>query len=876
MNRTTQFLRLIAAIALLLAPRATLYAVEVRDLRCEYHESPLGMDVAKPRLSWQLTSGQQTAYQIVVFGRWDSGKIAADQSVNVEYGGRPLESRMRCDWKVRVWDQDGKPSAWSASASWTMGLLKPEDWQAKWITMKTVNGPAHPWFRRTFELNADVASAKIYVNTPSHYELYINGRKAGADVLAPADVNIKKRFLYNIYDVSDLLRKGTNCVALWMGPGWYQPAYGNPYNAPIVRAQLEVNKPAGTIVIGTDAQWRVADSCISQVGPWAWNNMGGERWDSAKYMKDWNQAVFDDSRWAAAMEIPAPKVQHSWQALPGSLSRIPIAPKKVYAIKNKWVIDFGTTLTGWMRLRLPGLKPSQQIVIDYADLNNPRLEHQATDDGFQTFNQRDVYVAGTESRDVFCSKFNQHAFRYALIAGLSQAPLVDDAEAMTVETDLDKVGEFRCSNELFNRIHQTTVSTYHAQIPCGVLGGGEPREKLGYGDGGVFLSGMLYNLRSDAFFQKWLRDWRDGQRADGFLGHTAPEYYPAGGGPSWGGQASELVRRLYLYYGDRRAVAEAYPTLKTYVDHLESHAVGDILRYFNPYVPEKYLEWYFLGDWTPPDATADKHGFVFESTEQREFFNNCYRVLLWEQLARYAEILGDSDEVQRCKSRLSVLRPLIHKTYFDPEKKTYKASRQAYLTIALYSGVVPPELRPVILRQLQDDIVIKHKGHLDTGMQGTYMLLDLLTQEDRNDLVALIMNQTTFPGWGFLLNERKVTTWPETWSGWGSQIIQVLGTPGAWFYEGLAGIRPDPTAPGFKKIIIKPAIVGDLTWVKAHFDSPYGRIVSNWKRDGNQLTMDITIPANTTATVLAPGESSRKVGPGVYQFQSILRRIDSP
>ena len=150
---------------------------------------------------------------------------------------------------------------------------------------------------------------------------------------------------------------------------------------------------------------------------------------------------------------------------------------------------------------------------------------------------------------------------------------------------------------------------------------------------------------------------------------------------------------------------------------------------------------------------------------------------------------------------------------------------------------------------------------------GTFLLLDLFIHEDRNDVAATVISRTTFPGWGFLVKQRQVTTWPETWSGWGSQIIQVVGTAGAWFYEGLAGIRPDPTAPGFKKIIIKPAVVGDLRWVRAHFDSPYGRIVSNWQRDGNKLVLEVTVPDNTTATIFIPAsdaglvtESGRPLG----------------
>ena len=189
---------------------------------------------------------------------WDSGKVESGQSVQVEYAGRPLESRQRCHWKVRVWDKDGKPLPGVAPALWTMGLLKAEDWQAKWITGGSGSDKSmpHPWLRRNFELKSDVKTARVYVNTPGLYELFINGQKVGDDVLSPAYCQFKKRVFYNVHDVSQLLQKGTNCIALWMGPGWYQTHYGNPYKAPIVRAQLEMESPEGRSVIGTDGQWR--------------------------------------------------------------------------------------------------------------------------------------------------------------------------------------------------------------------------------------------------------------------------------------------------------------------------------------------------------------------------------------------------------------------------------------------------------------------------------------------------------------------------------------------------------------------------------------------------------------------------------------------
>jgi alpha-L-rhamnosidase len=269
--------------ALLLAPLAALQAAEVGNLRCEYLKDPHGIDVAKPRLSWVMESGErgqrQTAYQVLVSSApeqltkdrgdlWDSGKVASDQSVQVEYAGKPLASRTSCHWKVRVWDKEGKATEWSKPALWTMGLLKPEDWQAKWITHPAPKRRSHPWLRRTFELKEGVERAVIYINTASYYELHINGQKVGPNVLEPGITQNNKRFVVNAYDVTAGLVKGTNTIAVWMGPGWHQTQNRNTFNAPILRAQLTVETPSGPMQIGTEASWRVKESCTSQIGEW--------------------------------------------------------------------------------------------------------------------------------------------------------------------------------------------------------------------------------------------------------------------------------------------------------------------------------------------------------------------------------------------------------------------------------------------------------------------------------------------------------------------------------------------------------------------------------------------------------------------------------
>jgi alpha-L-rhamnosidase len=434
---------------------------------------------------------------------------------------------------------------------------------------------------------------------------------------------------------------------------------------------------------------------------------------------------------------------------------------------------------------------------------------------------------------------------------------MDDAEAMMIEPDMEAAGSFECSNELFNQIYEITQYTFRTQNPCLALGTGEAREKTAYGDGGAHLSGYLYNFQCAANFGKWIRDWSDCQREDGWFKHTAPSFEDHGGGPAWGGQVTELVRRMHLYYGDQGMVEQMYDKLRKYVDYVESNTQDGILRAYSP--TGKNIDWRFIGDWVRPTKEPGSD-FYFDTTEEREFYNNCYRVLLWQQLQDYAKILGMDDEYKRCSEHLAIIRPLIHKTFFLEDKGTYIFNNQGCLSIALYAQIPPAELRSKILAQLEHEIVVNKKGHLDTGMLGTFLMLDLLIKENRNDLIALIMGQTTYPGWGYLIKEVGVNTWTVTWSGRGSQIIMVTATPGAWFFEGLGGITPDPEKPGFKHFNLRPGIVNSVHWVKCDYKSPYGKIISNWKIENGLFEYDVTVPANSTATVYIQGNNITESG----------------
>ena len=890
MNKLT-FLTLAA---LLLAPLAALHAAEVANLRCEYLKDPLGIDVAKPRLSWKLETSafamptadkgnlklergiKQTAYQVLVASSeellkdgwfkaskpdlWDSGKVESDQSINVEYQGKPLESGQKCFWKVRIWftvqgsayakataDMSAvQGSEWSKTAMWTMGLLKPEDppspgssgvtsWSAKWIRSQENDVTVAPWFRKTFELSAVPVRAFVCVNIAGYAELYVNGQKVGTDVLTPAVSDHNLQVFYNTYDVTPLLKKGRNAIGLWLGRGWAS-------GVPVVRAQLRADVDGKPWVLGTDASWKARASHYRWIGGRQWNNFGGERVDANANVPDWGRETFDDSSWTNVVEASAPKGEAVAQQAP--LNRI---GKEIPAVAvtdigaGKLEIDFGTALTGWLRLKMPTLKAGNVVKMTFADVRRKKGD-------YQHFSQVSEFVSAGGVGEVFQHKFNYAGFRYVVVEGLPVPPAKEDAVAMLVESDLESAGAFECSNELFNRISRVNQWTQRSLNLGGYYVDCPHRERMGYGDGQVATEGFMTSFNAYGYYRKWLCDWRLRQGADGKLPHMAP-FGQGGGGPGWPGLLAATTWRHYLYYGDRRVLEENFDAIRRYVDHLEARCKDSILRKYGG-------QWDFIGDWVPPNRGMDTQNWP--GPQAAELFNNCYRIYQMDLLMRMAEALGKKDEVERCQSRLAVIRPAVHAAFYDKAAAHYVIDEQAYYVMPLMTRVVPEPERAAMLKKLEQNILVKNQGHLDTGMLGTYFMMEYLRETGRNDLVFTMFNQTTHPGWGYMLEQGATTLW-EQWNGHWSHIHSCFTSPDNWFYQGLGGLMPDPAAPGFKQVIIKPEPAGDVTWVKCHHDSPYGRIVSNWTREGDKLTMDVTIPANTTATIFVPAKDAAGV-----------------
>ena len=512
-------------------------AVEVQDLRCEYLKDPLGIDTTTPRLSWIMLSDRrgdrQTAYQVLVASTaellaadkgdlWDSGKVDSRQSAQIVYVGKPLQSGVLCHWKVRVWDRQATVSPWSEPARWSMGLLAPEDWKAQWIGwqppppagLPRPEGAASPWLRKTFDLDATPSRAVAYVNAAGYCELYVNGRKVGGDVLGPAVSNYSNRCFYLTYDIAPYLQKGRNCIGVWLGRGWYidaQPA------GPRVRVQCAITAGGSMMAVRSDNSWKAAASPYATMAKWAWNNFGGESYDARLENAQWCKPECDDSGWASVRTVPAPSPRSEAQTCPRNrigksipaVACTPLSP-------GSYELDFGTNLSGWLRLRMPLLKAGDRVSIEYADCRAsddvkaaPESKRRPQRPGwYQTYNQRDEFISAGRPHEEFCCKFNYHGFRYAIVQGLPSKPDLADAEALLVETDLEPRGSFECSNALLNRIHQIDLWTIRCLDLGGYLVDCPHRERLGYGDGQVSIESCVMNLWMPAFYEKWITDWR--------------------------------------------------------------------------------------------------------------------------------------------------------------------------------------------------------------------------------------------------------------------------------------------------------------------------------------------------------------------------------
>ena len=872
------------AILILLALLAVCYAkasqsdTAITALRCEYLTNPLGIDTAQPRLSWKLeskTPGQkQTAYQILVASSqqlldsnkadlFDTGKVKSDNTVNIQYKGKKLSSGQKCFWKIRIWDKDKQPTKWSETAGWSMGLLNPADWKGQWISYtpdgadfnddqwKPYGNVDLPWIRKEFTIEDDPKQAFIYVASFGYHELYINGQKVTIDPLAPAFTQYDKRVLYNTYDVTKYLKKGDNCVGLWLSHGWFRKGViGVFHKTPIVKAQLNAelqNNKDFSLSTDETWKWHKSSTTLAEIHYNAKGHSSAESQDGRLINDDWSKPVTTLNDWKRVDVVNVPEnIKVSPQMCNTNKILWSVKPISIEKKEDgKYWIDMGKNFTGFLEVKLKG-NVGDKIKIRYFEQELGNSETHFNDYGYW-----DQYIIGSDKFETFKNRFDFRAFRYIEITSPNYQPSLDDITGLFVRTNYKNASEFQCSNQLLNDIFNTTKYTYECLTMGGVIVDCPHRERLGYGGDGQssMVTGMT-NFDVSAFYTKWLMNWRDSQHEDtGDVPHTSPSTFD-GGGPGWSGICLTLPWEMYLRYGDKQLPEKSYPSFTKWLSYVDTKRKNNILEFYPGLAQSD--EWGFLGDWVAPDQIWDLDNPVQQ--QRNRFFNNCYMLYCVKRAAQMAEILGKTEDAQKYANQVEILKQAIHKEFYDNKIQSYMFDEQVYLTMPLYCGIVPDDMKDRIFKRLEDSIMVKHKGHLNAGMLGMFFMLRLLNEQGRNDLAYEMVNKDTYPSFGYMLKSGS-TTITENWGMGASQIHNCHLAVGSWFIEGLGGINPDEENPGYKHFIINTPLIEGIRWAKTSFDSIQGPIVTDWKMQQGKWNLNLTVPPNTTATVYVPGNN---------------------
>ncbi len=1012
--------------------------LRVTRLRCEYRTNPRGIDVIKPRLSWILepgTQGQrnlrQNAYRIMVASTlealereksdlWDSGRVNSGSSIQIEYGGKPLASRMHAWWKVKVWDQAGQSSAWSEPAAWSMGLLDSNDWRAKWIGLDggagkaeemegahwisssdassgirsfqgvvdisqdnpvsyalmmmtgsdaitvTVNGikissdaghsmpqlvvadassafhvgtnlvvvslaassssstpaiiggmtldladgtivhlrtgpdwkasnsaaigspksdttgagwsPVHVtnlpvplnlkpvrtrlparMLRKEFGVKAPVRRVIAYISGVGVYELYINGQRVSNDVLAPNLSSYDKRVYYQTHDVSEFLKTGPNAIGVLLGNGRFFSLKNyipntRTFGYPKMILQLEIEFRDGTReTVISDETWKVTSN-----GPIRLNNeYDGEEYDARMELDGWNRAAYSDTAWKPAELVHAPSDRLSAQMNEPIRIIQEIKPVKITEPRpGVYIFDMGQNMVGWCRLRVAGHRGT-----------TIRLRHAETlrDDGMlYTNNLRsaratDKYVLRGSGDESYNPRFTYHGFRYVELTGFPGTPTLSTIVGQVVHDALEEHADFATSNDLLNHIYKNvlwgTRGNYRS-IPTDCP---QRDERQGWlGDRSAESKGEMFMFNAGAFYAKWLADIEDTMTAQGKLDDVAPGYWTFySDNVTWPATFLIVAASMHEQYGDSRIIQDHYPAMKRWIDHMTTQLKDDLMP------RDTY------GDWcVPPESLQLIHSNDPMRQTSPEVLGTTYFYYLLQLMSRFAAIAGRPDDQRQFDTLSARMNSAFNAKYFHPDTNTYANGSQTSSILPLAFGMVPETHRRGVASALVQNIKGKTNFHIGTGLIGTQWIMRTLSGNGYPDLAYQIATQQTYPSWGYMIGKGATTIW-ELWNGDTANPamnsrnhLMLVGDMVTWFYENLAGIRADPNDPGFKHIIIRPTVTGDLRFVRASHDSPHGFIASGWELGPDQLSLNVSIPVNSTATIYVPAKDRKLVREG--------------
>ena len=859
---------------------------QVTNLVCEYLVNPIGIDVQKPRLSWQILSEEQnvkqTAYEIRVAdspenlkkkGRlfWSSGKVPGDKSVNIEYGGPALKSMQRAYWQVRTWDNNGNASDWSEPAFWETGLLEPQAWKASWITFGSEketeeSKPAH-YYRKEFSAKKKVKSARVYVTSKGLYQLFLNGEKVSTDLFTPGWTTYNKRLQYQVYDVT-LMLKEKNSIGALVGDGWYRSTIGRNKRENIyyygdklaLLVQLQINYTDGTSeLVTTGKDWKVNTGAIIESDIY-----NGEIYDARKEMPGWNQPGFDDNNWENVAVVSHTKdILVAQRGVPVKAIEEIQPVKSLVTPKGELVFDMGQNMVGWVRLKVKG-KKGDQITLKFAEVLDK--EGNFYTDNLRAAKATLTYIMKGEGEEIYEPYFTFYGFRFVKLEGFQQTPNLDQIMGIVIYSEMKPTGTFTCSDSLINQLQsniQWGQKGNFIDVPTDCP---QRDERLGWtGDAQVFAPTAAYNFDVSAFYTKWLKDLAADQLPDGKVPDVIPDVRNGrGGSTAWADAALIVPWTMYLSYCDKRILEEQYASMKGWVDYMTGRAGDDFL-----WTGDNHY-----GDWLAYASTSSSYT---GATTEKDLIATAYYKYSSSLLAEIARIIGKNEDVQKYTELSENIKKAFIGEFVTPAGRLISHTQTAY-SLALAFDLLPGNLVPATAKYLADDV--KKMGHLTTGFVGTPLLCKTLSDQGYEDLAFVLLNRKEYPSWLYPVTQGATTIW-ERWDGqkpdgtfqtvgMNSFNHYAYGAIGEWLYTYVAGIKIDEKNPGYKHFYLEPHPGGGLTNANAEHYSLYGKIKSAWKIEGDNFIYEVEIPANTTATVILPGKEKKPqtLGSGKYSFSS--------
>ncbi|MBB3113342.1 alpha-L-rhamnosidase [Paenibacillus phyllosphaerae] len=842
--------------------------LKAHDLRCEYRTNPIGLETVRPRLSWKLAaSGRgilQSAYQIQVDESadflepmWDSGKVESDQSVHVEYGGVEPKPRTRYWYRVKVWDQADRESAWSDAAYWEMALGGIGEWRGVWITPPNIDGKAGEtpdYLRKAFNVQGQLAKARLYATALGVYKLYVNGRQVDDSLLAPGWTSYRKRLQYQTYDITHLVQPGGNAIGAILGNGWYMGYLGwegaNRFYGEerALLAQLHLTYADGREeLVATDGTWQCGRGGLLKselyFGEWFDARAEPEGWSTPRFeAADWSRVSlpsYDMDRLAAQENEPVRMIEKLH----------PIAA--FVTPRGEKVLDMGQNMVGWMRFRVTA-SPGCTITLRHAEV----LDEAGN---FYTLNLRTAlqevrYICKGEGQESFEPLFSFQGFRYVAVEGWPSAEWSLESvggifEGCVIHTDMEQTGRFSCSDELLNQLQRNIVWGQRGnflEIPTDCP---QRDERLGWtGDAQVFIRTAAFQYNVAPFFTKWLKDLALDQLPDGGVPHVVPDLPFCGYNSSaWSDAAVICPWTLYQCYGDERMLRDQYPSMKAWVEYV--YAQGD----------DRFL-WntgFHFGDWLALDGTD---GRPIGSTP-KDLIATAYYAHSTRLLANAATALGFLDDARKYEDLHRNVVEAFRSEFVTPSGRIASPTQTAHV-IALMFDLLAEADRPRAAQWLAAHIRDK-QVHLTTGFVGTPYICHVLSRFGYHDLACELVLQREYPSWLYSVTKGATTVW-EHWDGikpdgtmWSEEMNSfnhyAFGAVGDWLYRALAGLDQEPEVPGYKRIRIRPRPGPGLTNAEAVYASMYGTIRSYWSMgDTGILELDADIPPNTTATIILP------------------------